>query len=173
MIISTLQKNKDSKQMKHIGVILGTIAILLGNIGCRNESAIYKQLITIDSLLYRDFVDSAKSISTSIEPQSQEEFAYYFLLNAEIDYRQHINPNFKEINLCINYYENNKDYRKLSNAYYYKACALIIRDTLPNEVFTLLKKAEYNAENTSDIILKSKICSALSYAKTQRILCYQ
>jgi len=153
--------------MKHIGIILGTLgttAILFGNIGCRNESVVYKQLITIDSLLYRDFVDSAKNISKSVEPQSQEEFAYYFLLNAEIDYRQHIKPNFKEINLCINYYENNKDYRKLSNAYYYKACALIIRDTLPNEVFTLLKKAEYNAEKTSDIILKSKICSALSYA---------
>lgn len=52
----------------------------------------------------------------------------------------------------------------MANAYYYKACAFIITDTLPKEIFTFLKKAEQIAKNTSDNNLKGKICSALAYS---------
>ncbi|MBR4676453.1 MAG: hypothetical protein IKO99_00450 [Bacteroidales bacterium] len=146
--------------MKKTSIILLIIFFILG---CRETSEIHQQLVKADSLLYKNFVDSANNVLKEIEPKTQEDSAYFFVLKAETTYREGKNPDFNEINFSIKYYEKHSNNRNLANAYYYKACAFIIRDTLPNKIFTFLKKAEQVAEKTSDNSLKGKICSALAY----------
>ncbi|MBR4677437.1 MAG: hypothetical protein IKO99_05495 [Bacteroidales bacterium] len=160
--------------MKKISIILLIILFILG---CRETSEVRQELVKADSLLYKNLVDSANNVLKEIEPKTQGDSAYFFVLKAETAYREGEKPNFNEINFSIKYYEKHSNDRNLANAYYYKVCAFIIRDTMPQEIFTLLKKAEQAAENTSDNSLKGKICSALSYTNAisgelETALCY-
>jgi DNA-directed RNA polymerase specialized sigma24 family protein len=143
--------------------IIITLTILLF-VGCQPKSEAYWQLVNADSLLYNNCVDSAIAVLEDVEPLIKRDSAYYFVLDAETRYRQWKCPDIDELNYSINYYEKHHDNRKLANAYYYKACTFIVRDTLPKECFILLKQAEQSAEKTSDNSLKNKIYSALSYA---------
>ncbi|MBR4215513.1 MAG: hypothetical protein IKR94_09365 [Bacteroidales bacterium] len=52
----------------------------------------------------------------------------------------------------------------MAEAYYYKACSYFLLDSLPDEVFILLKKAEHLVYDISDYDLKGKIYSAFAYA---------
>ncbi|MBQ3657091.1 MAG: hypothetical protein II956_09675 [Bacteroidales bacterium] len=147
--------------MKKTSIILLIVFLI---IGCRENNGIYQQLVKVDSLLHKNLVDSANSILKEIEPKSKEDSAYFFVLRAQCDYRLHIVTNdFNKINYCIKYYEKHSDNIKLANAYYYKALIFAQKDSLPQEVFLLLKKSEQLAEKTSDNDLKNKICSALAY----------
>lgn len=148
--------------MNKTTIIFLCIIIIIA--GCNTKSEVNRQLVQVDSLLYNNCVDSASTILKGIEPVTQEDSAYYFVLKAETNFRQGVLPNFDEINYSISHYETHNDNRKLANSYYYKVCAFIARDTLPKECFILLKQAEQIAEKTSDNILKYKICSALTYA---------
>ncbi|MBR4327819.1 MAG: hypothetical protein IKP73_20065 [Bacteroidales bacterium] len=142
--------------------IIITLTILLF-VGCQPKSEAYWQLVNADSLLYNNCVDSAIAVLEDVEPLIKRDSAYYFVLNAETNYRQGECPDIDELNYSINYYEKHHDNRKLANAYYYKVCTFIIRDTFPNDCFVLLKQAERTAEKTSDIDLKNKIYAAFAY----------
>jgi len=131
--------------------------------GCRETSEVYQQLEKADSLLYKNLVDSANTILKEIGPKTQGDSAYFFVLKAETEYRQHQEIDVEKINFSINYYNKHLDNRKLSNAYYYWACAWLIRDSISNDVVMALKSAELIAEKTTDNSLKNKICSALAY----------
>ena len=119
----------------------------------------------VDSLLYNNYVDSAKVVLENITSITKEDSAYYYVLKAETDYRQGEIPDTNEIKYSISYFEKNNDNRKLANAYYYKACAYIVTcSSLPKDCFILLKQAEQLSGKTSDFSLKNKICAALAYA---------
>ncbi len=146
--------------MKKANVIL-LITFLV--VSCQEKSEVYQQLVHVDSLLYKNFVDSANNILSDIKLQTTRDSAYFFVLNAETEYRQSKEMKVDKINFSINYYNKHLDNRNLANAYYYWACAWLIRDSISNDVVMALKSAELIAEKTTDNSLKNKICSALAY----------
>lgn len=99
-------------------------------------------------------METADSLLIEINPQNEEDSAYYFLLRAQTDFRLHDVPNINQLNYSIAYYEKHPDSRKLADSYYYKVCYFTSFDSLPNEVFVMIKKAEKLAENTFDDNLK-------------------
>ena len=148
--------------MSKKNIIILLIALIVA--GC-NKNEVSRQLAMADSLLYNNYVDSAKVVLGNIACLTKEDSAYYYVLKAETDYRQGEIPDTNEINYSTNYFGGKNDNRKLANAYYYKACAYIVTcNSLPKECFILLKQAEKLSEKTSDLSLKNKICSALAYA---------
>lgn len=140
------------------------LTIVFSFVACAPKGAIFCRLAEVDTLLYHSLVDSADALLMEINPQSSEDSAYYFILRAQTDFRLHEVPRLDQINYSIKYYEKHPDSRKLADSYYYKVCYFTILDSLPEEVFILLKKAEHLSQETSDINLKDKICSALAYA---------
>ena len=148
--------------MYRLSLIYFTFAFIL--VACSPKGEYYCRLVKADSLLYNSFVDSAYAELVDIDPQSSADSAYYFVLKAQIDFRKNKTPLVDQLDYSIRYYQNNFDSRKLAEAYYYKVCYYISSDILPNEAFVLLKKAESLADQTSDVILKYKICSAFAFA---------
>lgn len=148
--------------MSKINIIILLIALFVA--GCHRKSEVYRKLEIADTLLYNNYVDSARMFLDNSEPLTMEDSAYYYVLKAETDYRQGKMLDTNEINYSINYYKHHNDNRISSNALYYKACAYIVGcNLLPNDCFILLKQAEHLSEKTSDNSLKNKICAALSY----------
>ena len=148
--------------MKLTSILMILVGCLI--VCCNITSETNRQLARADSLLCHNYVDSAASILKNIVFHTKEDSAYYFILKSEIFYRRGDSIDLNEVNYSIKYYLQNRDNRKLAVAYYYKVCAYFTKDTFPAECFVLLKEAEQAAGNTSDINLKSKICSALTYA---------
>ena len=148
--------------MRNFSILYLTIVLFF--VACAPKGAIFCRLAEVDTLLYHSLVDSADALLMEINPQSSEDSAYYFILRAQTDFRLHEVPRLDQINYSIKYYEKHPDSRKLADSYYYKVCYFTILDSLPDEVFILLKKAEHLSQETSDINLKDKICSALAYA---------
>ena len=58
--------------MKKTSIILSIILFVLG---CRDTSEVRQQLVKADSLLYKNFVDSANNVLKEIEPKTQEDSA--------------------------------------------------------------------------------------------------
>lgn len=148
--------------MRNFSILYLTIVLFF--VACAPKGANFCRLAEVDTLLYHSLVDSADALLMEINPQSSEDSAYYFILRAQTDFRLHEVPRLDQINYSIKYYEKHPDSRKLADSYYYKVCYFTILDSLPDEVFILLKKAEHLSQETSDINLKDKICSALAYA---------
>ena len=148
--------------MRYLSILYFTFAFFL--VACSPKGTDFCRLAEADTLLYHSLVDSADAMLMEINPQRTEDSAYYFLLRAQTDFRLHETPCIDQINYSIRYYEHHTDCRKLAESYYYKVCYFTTLDSLPDEVFVLLKKAEHLSKSTSDINLKDKICSALAYA---------
>ncbi len=148
--------------MRYFSILYFTIVIFF--VACSPKGADFCRLAEVDTLLYHSLVDSADAMLMEINPQRTDDSAYYFLLRAQTDFRLHEIPCIDQINYSIRYYEHHPDSRKLAESYYYKVCYFTILDSLPDEVFVLLKKAEHLSLSASDINLKDKICSALAYA---------
>ena len=132
--------------------------------GCKTDNGVNRHLDAVASMLRNDSVDSARKSLIDIDPVTESDSAFFFLLQAETDYRLRETTNFNEIDYSIRYYEKNMDKVKLANAYYYKACTYILMDSLPKNFFVLLKKAEQLAETTKDYYLQNKVYAALTYA---------
>lgn len=138
-------------------------------LACSPKSETNKQLVVVDSLLLgHNNVDSALPILENIEPLTKEDSAYYNILKVSAAYRSE-NPikNFKGINASIKYYTDNYDTRKLAYAYYYKTSIFFDADSIVADVLSLLKKAEQQAEKTSDYRLLNRIFSALTVANAR------
>ena len=150
--------------MKKNGLIVVLISMVVV-VACSPKSNTYRQLEHIDSVLFANFVDSAKSLLREITPATATDSAYYNILKTQAYYLLHTTEyDFDQINYSIDYYKKNYNAQKLSNAYYYKAMIDVDHSLLTQETILLLKEAEKLAEETADNALKNKICSALSYS---------
>ena len=132
---------------------------------CNGYSDIYKQLITIDSLLSKNMNDTAKIIMEKIDEQklNNKEKAYLYILKYEIYYRLEIDIyTDKDIDFSINYYTKHYDAQKLANAYLYKALTHFYSQQRREEVIINLKHAEKYIRETNDFETANKIYSALS-----------
>lgn len=142
-------------------ILISTVAI----VSCSKKNEVYRQLEQVDSVLFCNFPDSAKSLLRGITPESAADSAYYNILKTQTDYMFCATAyDFKDIDFSINYYKKHYDPQKLSNAYYYKAMIDVDHDSLTQQTVMLLKEAEKLADETADNNLKNKICSALSYS---------
>ncbi|MBO7144618.1 MAG: hypothetical protein J6W13_07315 [Salinivirgaceae bacterium] len=148
--------------MKPFKIVL--VLLLAACFSCSKKSKVYRQLVQVDSVLYANYPDSAKTMLRGITPQTSADSAYYNILKTQTDYMLHKTEYvFTDINYSINYYRRHFDAQKLANAYYYKAMIDVDHDLLTEETALLLKEAEKLSEETSDNNLKNKICSALAY----------
>ena len=149
--------------MKPFRIVL--VLLLAACFSCSKKNEVYRQLVEVDSVLYANYPDSAKTLLRVIAPQNTADSAYYNILKTQTDYLLHATEyDFKDINFSINYYQKHHDAQKLANAYYYKAMIDVDHDLLTKETVLLLKEAEKLSEETSDNNLKNKICSALAYS---------
>ena len=131
---------------------------------CSKKSEAYRQLEHIDSVLFANFPDSAKSLLRGIAPETEADSAYYNILKTQTNYLLYSTDyDFRDIDFSIKYYQKHYNAQKLSNAYYYKAMIYVDHDSLTQETVLLLKEAEKLSEETTDNNLKNKICSALAY----------
>ncbi len=132
-------------------------------VACTHKSDVCKQLEKVDSLLCCNMVDSAVCIFNSIEPLTESDSAYYFVLKGEVDYRLRIVTDSLALNYSIRYYTKHTNNRELALAYYYKAMISVIAHSWTNKDFLFLKQAENYAEPTTDNKLKNKISTGLRY----------
>lgn len=141
------------------------LLMAMAAVSCSHRSETYRQLVQVDSVLFANFPDSAKSLLRGITPETEADSAYYNILKTQTDYLLHITEyDFSHINYSINYYQKHCNTQKLANAYYYKAMIDVDHDLLTKETVLLLKEAEKLSEETIDNALKYKICSALAYS---------
>lgn len=142
--------------------LFSLLAILLV-ISCSHKSKQYHELENVDSLLSKNLVESAAKTLRLLKPASDEDSAYFYILKAEIDYRQKKVPNADDLDYSIKYYEQCNDYRGLATAYYYKCMISVRTSSLSEKDVLLLKNAEKYAKETSDNRLKDKICTGLRF----------
>lgn len=139
-------------------------ALLL--IGCQSRSHVEEQLAIIDTLLIHDKVDSAKIMLEKIQLtdlKSQEDSAYYYLVQTETNYRNRIPLETDQgINYSQKFYEATNDREKLARSLFYKGVTTFSKDSI-NKTFVLLKQAEEIADKTENLLLKHKIYEKLSY----------
>ncbi len=149
--------------MKRIGSIIIVISMFVAT-ACSKKSESYRQLEHIDSVLFANFPDSAKSLLREITPETAADSAYYNILKTQTNYLLYSTDyDFSDIDFSINYYQKHYNAQKLADAYYYKAMIYVDHNSLTQETVLLLKKAEKLSEETTDNNLKNKICSALAY----------
>lgn len=149
--------------MKRMGAIILFISMFFAA-ACSKKSEAYRQLEHIDSVLFANFPDSAKSLLRGIAPETEADSAYYNILKTQTNYLLYSTDyDFRDIDFSIKYYQKHYNAQKLSNAYYYKAMIYVDHDSLTQETVMLLKEAEKLSEETTDNNLKNKICSALAY----------
>ena len=149
--------------MKPFKIVL--VLLLAACFSCSKKNEVYRLLVEVDSVLYANYPDSAKTMLRGITPQTSADSAYYNILKTQTDYLLHATEyDFTDIDFSINYYQKHHDAQKLANAYYYKAMIDVDHDLLTKETALLLKEAEKLSEETYDNNLKNKICSALAYS---------
>ena len=129
-------------------------ALLL--IGCQSRNHIEEQLAIIDTLLIHDKVDSAKIMLEKIQLtdlKSQEDSAYYYLVQTETNYRNRIPLKTDHgINYSQKFYEATNDREKLARSLFYKGVTTFSKDSI-NKTFALLKQAEEIADKTENLLL--------------------
>ena len=138
--------------MKHIKTIMNIqrtikyifiIIVICCYAGCQNKPCHNLQLV--EELLDRDLLDSASNIFNSIDPtsiKSTSDSAYYNLMKTEIMWQKEEEiKNDSIISFSINYYEQNKDLKKLANAYHYKSGILYLQGKKKEAIY-LEKEAE-------------------------------
>lgn len=139
-------------------------ALLL--IGCQSRNHIEEQLAIIDTLLIHDEVDSAYHCLFDIplsDMKSEEDSAYYYLVQTEINRRRRItSTSDSAILYSVNYYKNTSDKVKQARALYYQGVTTYNKYRMPQTIM-LIKQAEELADQTNDLLLQYKICDALSY----------
>lgn len=125
-----------------------------------------KRLVTIDSLLYRDSVDSACTLLRAMpipDINDKENMAYYTLLKTEAFFRQGLPFNKDSIDYAIFYYEHNAAKEKLARCYYYKGMALYPTHHNADVAISFLKKAEDIASQLKDVALLHKVYESICF----------
>lgn len=149
------------KNTLYIIIILVTLQFF----GCKKSSN-YKQLVKIDSLLSKEFNDSALMELDFINKNtmiSDEDIAYYNLLQTQILWRLYKPVEADSIlDFSIRHYEKTKDNEKLIRSYYYKGIIHFDKKKSRESVLCL-KKAEQLAKTTSNGIIKHHIYESLVY----------
>lgn len=132
--------------------------------GC-GKNATHKNLETIDSLIGKDLIDSAKTVigGLSIEDVDDKSvLAYYNMLSYQIEFRLgNIPENDSLINYSIDYYKARNDKEKLTRSYYYKG-RIVYKRGLLKEGVVYLKEAEEYSKDIDDYVLKSRIENILA-----------
>ena len=121
------------------------------------------RLAAIDSLVMADERDSAYAEILHMDPHfsNAENKAHYQLLLARTSFQTgHLLASDSTIDNAIAYYEENTDWEKLTDAYYYKAQGLNKRKEYA-EAIRYYKKAEETAQKTDNIHQKYKIAETL------------
>lgn len=150
--------------MKRNGLVIVLILVVVV-VACSQKSDTYRQLEHVDSVLFANFPDSAKTLLRGISPETEADSAYYNILKTQTDYLLSATVyDFKDIDFSIDYYQKHYNAQKLADAYYYKAMIDVDHNSLTKETVFLLKEAEKLSEETSNNALKYKICSALAYS---------
>lgn len=149
--------------MKKTSLIILVFVVLI-TATCSQKSDTFRQLETIDSLLLgHNMDDTAVVLLRDIEPETQEDTAYYNILLSAAEYDQDWKiKKLDPLDYSINYYTTHPDNLKLANAYYYKALYYIGLDKYDEDVINLLKKAEHLSENTDNLRLINRIYSVLT-----------
>lgn len=134
-------------------------------ISCRQQDEV-KQLSRIDELLSIDSIECASKYLSDISLSSltsQADSAYFYLLQTEINRRRRLpSTSDSAIMYSVRYYKKTTDKHKLSRALYYQGVTTYNRHRIPQTIL-LIKQAEELAEHTDDLLLKYKICEALTY----------
>lgn len=157
--------------MRHSVLIISIVITLLSSCSRNNYTA---RLVEVDSLLSAELNDSAYRVVEAIdedELKTLEDRAYYQLLKT----RTYILINKQSsqtdiIDSAIVFYQQQNNYDRLANCYYYKAGLIFNINDIEKYVF-YLKKAEEFAEFTDNNQIKYKIYDGLAYANN-RIGCY-
>ena len=139
-------------------------ALLL--IACQSRIHVEKQLAIIDTLLIHDKVDSAYHRLSEIPlsaMKSEEDSAYFFLVQTEINRRRR-QPSLSDsaIMYSVRHYKNTSDKVKLARSLYYQGVTTYNKYRM-TETILLIKQAEELANQTDDLLLQYKICDALAY----------
>lgn len=150
--------------MKKNGLIVVLFSMVF-IVACTQKSNTYRQLEHVDSVLFANFPDSAKTLLRGISPETEADCAYYNILKTQTDYLLSATEyDYKDIDFSIDYFQKHYNAQKLADAYYYKAMIDVDHDSLTQQTVMLLKEAEKHAGQTANNKLKNKICSALSYS---------
>ena len=155
-------------------IILGLLTIVLA--GCNHpKSHVYDKLVTIDSLLKNEQVDSALYLLDRVDLSSCDEecVAYYHLLLPQALYKDY---QFIEsdslIRIAVNYYREKEDYHKLAQALLYDGDILYDAGK-PVEAMKMMKEAEAVVINVNDDILRHniffQIASINSYSNEKQL----
>lgn len=118
-ICNILRKMK----LRHIIFILACVLVC----GCKENTA-QKQLNQIGTLLSKKLLDSAKVQISRVDTSSlsNEETAYYNILNMIYEYRTHKpKKSYTGIDKSIVYYEDNGDAHRLARACFVKGASLL------------------------------------------------
>ena len=146
-------------KISHIIFILACVLVC----GCKENPA-QKQLNQIDTLLSKKLLDSAKVQISRVDTSSlsNEETAYYNILNMIYEYRTHKpKKSYTGIDKSIAYYGDNRDAHRLSRACFVKGASLL-DDKKTQEGVVWLKKAEEQAKEIDDAKLHFYINSYLA-----------
>ena len=146
-------------KISHIIFILACVLVC----GCK-ENPTQKQLNQIDTLLSKKLLDSAKVQISRVDTSSlsNEEMAYYNILNMIYEYRTHKpKKSYTGIDKSIVYYEDNGDAHRLARACFVKGASLL-DEKKTQEGVVWLKKAEEQAKEIEDAKLHFYINSYLA-----------
>jgi len=137
---------------------------------CSKKSNTYRQLVIIDSLLLgHNMDDTAVVLLRDVEPETQEDTAYYNILMTAAEYDQNWKiKKLEPINYSIDYYTIHPDNLKLANAYYYKALYYMTSDIYTEDVAVSLKKAEQLGKSSNNLRLINRIYATISIINTVR-----
>lgn len=148
--------------MKHLLILL---LLVISIISCETGDC-SSRLALVDTLLYRDMDDSAQielDKITAKDLQETDDHAYYRLLKTQMIFRKGlVIQNDSMIDQSIAYYETSNDKQKLAQAYYFKGRMLCKRGEIKDGMY-FLKKAEYQAKDVNDDLLKTKIYMNIGY----------
>ena len=152
--------------MKHLLTLFLLVTVV---ISCETGDC-HHRLALVDTLLYKDMDDSAQielDKITAKNLQETDDRAYYYLLKTQTIFRQGlVIQNDSMIDQSIAYYETSSDKQKLAQAYYFKGRMLCKRGEIKDGMY-FLKKAEHQAKDVNDDLLKTKIYMNIGYVNLQ------
>ncbi len=144
-------------------LIIVLLALLITT-ACENK-AVLDQINEIESLTDRELFDSAYVELSKISENTltnNDQKAHYYLLRTQLGYlTQHPDNTNMLDSLVIPYFSQKNDYKRLANAYYYKAYSIAIKGDYAKAIF-YYKKAEEQAIISKNDKLSYKVYESLS-----------
>ena len=136
---------------------------------CNDKSQVYRRMTLIDSLTYRNMVDSAYYELSKIQNirMSDEENAYYGILLTRVKYMQR-NPLVSDslVNQSIVYYKGTGELDKLADAYLIKGKILYYKGSIKQSI-SCLKECEKIIGNINNLSLQSELYRFLALVNSK------